>query len=62
MRNEFNANRALTDTAKLRTIGVLQFEIARERRKPGTLGARRPMFAECNQCGRRQNGNCQCAA
>ncbi len=60
MKREHDANRALTDTAKLRCIDVLHGEIARERRKASTTGMRRVVFAECPICGRRRNGNCEC--
>jgi hypothetical protein len=60
LRRESDANRALSDTAKLRCIDVMHGEIARERRKAATRGARSPLFAECPCCGRRRNGNCEC--
>ncbi len=57
MKTEHDANKALTDTAKLRILDVLHGTIERERRK----GERRqPVFAECPCCGRRRNGNCEC--
>lgn len=60
MKREFDALCALTDTAKLRSLDVLHGEIARERRKASTIGDRRPLFPECDICGRRRNGNCEC--
>lgn len=60
MKREGDANRAMTDTAKLRCIDVMHGEIARERRKASTTGDRRPAFPECPCCGRRRNGNCEC--
>lgn len=45
MKRERDANRSLSDTAKMRSIDFLHDHINRERRKPTSVGARAPETA-----------------